>query len=98
MRIPNSAVLATTFLASLSLVLLFAAAAHSAAEPASACADAGLEASALGLCNAYCDAMDFEYQAGSEGEMPEFFRYDLTADDVAECRLALEPPFTCPGS
>ncbi len=193
MRIPNSAVLAATGLISLSLVLLFAGAAHSAEGPASACTDAGLEARALGLCNAYCDAMDctnssgtscevvkseylattghsslpceeprickcldpeilleriskisepeyicyadtdytpytyveyivesggvpqigmgmedqfdgswycyyFEYQPGSEGELPEFFRYDLTAEDVAECRLALEPPFTCPGS
>lgn len=38
----------------------------------------------------------FEYQPGSEGELPEFFRYDLTADDVNACRAALEPPFVCP--
>ena len=38
----------------------------------------------------------FEYQPGSEGELPEFFRYDLTAEDVDACRAALEPPFVCP--
>jgi hypothetical protein len=38
----------------------------------------------------------FEYQPGSEGELPEFFRYDLTAEDVDACRAGLEPPFVCP--
>ena len=184
---------ALQFIVALSLSALLVGASFSEARADSTCEDAGLESSALGLCNAYCDAMDcattsgtaceavkgeylamtgdtslpcevpktckcldpailldriskisepdyvcyadtdytpysyveyivesggvpqigmgmedqfdgswycyyFEYQPGSEGELPEFYRYDLTVEDVAECRAALEPPFTCPGS
>jgi hypothetical protein len=183
------------FIAALSLGVLLVGMSFSEARAESACEDAGLEASVLGLCNAYCDAMDctsasanasdtaceavkseylvttghsslpceepktckclnpailldriskisepeyvcyadtdytpysyveyivesggvpqigmgmedqfdgswycyyFEYQPGSEGELPEFYRYDLTAEDVDACRAALEPPFVCP--
>lgn len=38
----------------------------------------------------------FEYQEGAAGALPEFFRYDLTAEQVEECRQAFEPPFVCP--
>jgi hypothetical protein len=38
----------------------------------------------------------FEYQPESPGELPEFFRYDLTPDEVDACRAAFEPPFSCP--
>ncbi len=191
MWIPKSALRATGLLTSLLLPLLFTDAAYTEEGPPSACDDAGLESGAVGLCNAYCDAMDctnasdtaceavkseylamtgnsslpceepktckcldptilldriskisepeyvcyadtdytpysyveyivesggvpqigmgmedqfdeswycyyFEYQPGSEGELPEFFRYDLTAEDVDACRDALEPPFVCP--
>ena len=38
----------------------------------------------------------FEYQGSPDGALPEFYRYDLTADEVQACREAFEPPFECP--
>lgn len=37
----------------------------------------------------------FEYQSGAPGALPEFYRYDLTPEQVEECRQAFEPPFDC---
>ena len=37
----------------------------------------------------------FEYQEGSPGALPEFYRYDLTLEQVDQCRQAFEPPWDC---
>ena len=94
MRSITKGVLFNRSLAVLFAALLLAGAAHGDGANDSACTDADLDSNALGLCTAYCDAMDCTGSRGANATECEAVKSTYTAL-TGNSSLPCEQPKIC---